>query len=142
MDKPGNLDILLVEDSAGHAELALRALGKCALTNRISWVKDGAAALEFIFRTGAYAARPGRDPNLILLDLGLPKLDGVEVLKRIKSDGRTRVIPVVMLSSSAAGRDVAECYELGAISYLVKPVKFKQISEAVAKAVFYQSLMH
>ena len=141
MDEPGNLDILLVEDSPEDAELALRALGKCALADRITWVKDGAEALEFVFCTGAYAARPDRDPNLILLDLKLPKLDGIEVLKRVKSDGRTRGIPVVMLTASAAEHDIAESYKLGAISCLVKPVDFKQVSEAVAKAVFYRRLM-
>jgi len=137
-----NVDILLIEDSPADAELALRALRKGKLANRISWLKDGAEALEFIFRTGAYAGRPDRNPKLILLDLKLPKVDGIEVLKRIKADERTRVIPVVMVTSSAEGRDVAESYKLGVNSYLVKPVEFEQFSETVARAGLYWMLMN
>ena len=122
MDKFENVDILLVEDNPADAELALRALRKGKVANQITWVKDGAEALEFIFRNGAYAGRPEQNPKLILLDLKLPKVDGIEVLKRIKADERTRVIPVVMVTSSAEGRDITESYKLGVNSYLVKPV--------------------
>jgi len=142
MDKFENVDILLVEDSPADAELAMRALRKGKLANHITWVKDGAQALEFIFRTGAYAGRPDQNPKLILLDLKLPKVDGIEVLKRIKADERTKIIPVVMVTSSAEGRDIVESYKLGVNSYVVKPVDFDQFSETVAKAGFYWMLMN
>jgi CheY-like chemotaxis protein len=142
MDKFENVDILLVEDNPNDAELAMRALRKGNLANHITWVKDGAEALEFIFRTGAYAGRPDQNPKLILLDLKLPKVDGIEVLKRIKADERTRVIPVVMVTSSAEGRDIVESYKLGVNSYVVKPVEFDHFSETVAKAGFYWMLMN
>ena len=142
MDKFEDVEILLVEDSSADAELAMRALRKGKLANHITWVKDGAEALEFIFRTGAYAGRLGQNPKLILLDLKLPKVDGIEVLKQVKGDERTRVIPVVMVTSSAEGRDVIESYKLGVNSYLVKPVEFEQFSETVAKAGLYWMLMN
>ena len=142
MDEFENVDILLVEDSPADAELAMRALRKGKLANQIIWVKDGAEALEFIFRTGAYAGRPDQNPKLILLDLKLPKVDGIEVLKRVKADERTRVIPVVMVTSSAEGRDIIESYKLGVNSYLVKPVDFEQFSETVAQAGLYWMLMN
>jgi CheY-like chemotaxis protein len=142
MDAFENVDILLVEDNPADAELALRTLRKGRLANHISWLKDGAEALEFIFRTGAYAGRPEQNPKLILLDLKLPKVDGIEVLKRVKADERTRIIPVVMVTSSAEGRDVAESYKLGVNSYLVKPVAFEQFSETVARAGLYWMLMN
>jgi len=142
MNKFENVDILLVEDNPNDAELAMRALRKGRLANHITWVKDGAEALEFIFRTGAYAERPDQNPKLILLDLKLPKVDGIEVLKRIKADDRTRAIPVVMVTSSAEGRDIVESYKLGVNSYVVKPVEFEQFSETVAKAGFYWMLVN
>jgi CheY-like chemotaxis protein len=140
MDKFENVDILLVEDNPADAELALRALRKGKVANQITWVKDGAEALEFIFRNGAYAGRPEQNPKLMLLDLKLPKVDGIEVLKRIKADERTRVIPVVMVTSSAEGRDITESYKLGVNSYIVKPVAFEQFSETMAAAGFYWML--
>jgi CheY-like chemotaxis protein len=142
MDQYEKVDILLVEDNPADAELALRALRKGKLANHITWVKDGAEALEFIFRSGAYAGRPDQHPRLILLDLKLPKVDGIEVLKRIKADERTRMIPVVMVTSSAEGRDIVESYKLGVNSYVVKPVEFEQFSETVAKAGFYWMLVN
>ena len=142
MEEFENVDILLVEDSPADAELALRALRKGKLANNVTWVKDGAEALDFIFRRGAYAGRPEQNPKLILLDLKLPKVDGIEVLKRIKADERTRVIPVVMVTSSAEGRDITASYELGANSYIVKPVEFERFSETVAAAGFYWMLMN
>ncbi len=142
MDRFENVEILLVEDSPADAELSMRALRQGKLANRITWVKDGVEALEFIFRTGAYAGRSDQNPKLILLDLKLPKVDGMEVLRRIKADERTRVIPVVMVTSSAEGRDVVESYKLGVNSYLVKPVEFEKFSETVAKAGLYWMLMN
>ena len=142
MDKFEKVDILLVEDNASDAELAMRALRKGKLANGITWVKDGAEALEFIFRDGAYAGRPDQLPRLILLDLKLPKVDGIEVLRRIKSDERAKTIPVVVLTSSAEERDIVESYKLGVNSYVVKPVEFEQFSETVAQAGFYWMLMN
>ncbi len=142
MDGFENVEILLVEDSPADAELSMRALRKGKLANHITWVKDGVEALEFIFFTGKYAGRPEQNPKLILLDLKLPKVDGMEVLRRIKADERTRVIPVVMVTSSAEGSDVVESYKLGVNSYLVKPVDFEQFSETVGKAGLYWMLMN
>jgi len=142
MDTFEKVDILLVEDNPTDAELTMRALRKGNIANHITWVKDGAEALEFIFRSGAYAGRPDQHPRLILLDLKLPKVDGIEVLKRIKADERTRMIPVVMVTSSAEGRDITESYQLGVNSYIVKPVEFEQFSETVAKAGFYWMLVN
>jgi len=142
MDKFEKVDILLVEDNPTDAELTMRALRKGNLVNQITWVKDGAEALEFIFRSGAYAGRPDQNPRLILLDLKLPKVDGIEVLRRIKADEQTRTIPVVMVTSSQEGRDITESYKLGVNSYVVKPVEFEQFSETVAKAGFYWMLVN
>ena len=142
MDEFERVDILLVEDNPTDAELTMRALRKGNLANHITWVKEGAEALEFIFRNGAYAGRPDQNPKLILLDLKLPKVDGIEVLKRLKADDRTRAIPVVMVTSSAEGRDIAESYQLGVNSYVVKPVEFDAFSETVVKAGFYWMLVN
>jgi len=142
MDKFENVDVLLVEDNPADAELALRALRKGKLANNIIWVKDGAEALEFIFRSCAYAGRPDQNPKLILLDIKLPKVDGLEVLKRLKEDENTRVIPVVVVTSSAEGRDLVKSYKLGANSYIVKPVEFEQFIETMTKAGYYWMLMN
>ena len=142
MDRFEHVEILLVEDSLADAELSMRALRKGKLANHITWVKDGAEALEFIFCSGKYAGRPEQNPKLILLDLKLPKVDGMEVLKQIKADERMRAIPVVMVTSSAEGSDVVESYKLGVNSYLVKPVDFEKFSETVAKAGLYWMLMN
>jgi len=142
MDQYEKVDILLVEDNPADAELTMRALRKGNLANHITWVKDGVQALEFIFREGAYAGRPDEHPKLILLDIKLPKVDGIEVLKRIKTHEHTRVIPVVMVTSSAEGRDIADSYKLGANSYVVKPVEFDQFIETLGKAGFYWMLVN
>lgn len=132
------VEILLVEDSATDAELALRALKRFNLANHVHWVKDGVDALDFIFCRGQYADRlPEQKPKLILLDLKLPKIGGLEVLKAIKSEESTRSIPVVVLTSSAEERDVGESYRNYVNSYIVKPVDFTQFLEVVAQANYY-----
>jgi two-component system, response regulator len=132
------VEILIVEDSSEDLNLALRALRKAKITNRIQVARDGEEAVEFIFCEGPFAQRKMEDgPKVILLDLKLPKIDGLEVLRRIKSDPRTRSIPVVMLTSSREQNDVVESYDLGVNSYIVKPVDFDQFSEAVQKLGLY-----
>jgi two-component system, response regulator len=131
-------DILLVEDDAHDAELALRALAKYNLANRVVRVKDGVEALDFVFATGDYQHRSVDVlPRAILLDLKLPRVDGVEVLRRIRSDARTRLLPVVVLTSSQEEQDVIEAYDLGVNSYIVKPVNFGDFLEAVASLGLY-----
>ena len=118
-------EILLVEDNPNDVELTLRALQKNNLASKVYVVKDGAEALDFIFATGPFAHRKVENlPKVILLDLKLPKVDGIEVLKRVKTDDRTKHTPVVMLTSSQEQRDVVETYSLGVNSYIVKPVEF------------------
>lgn len=137
------VEILLVEDSPTDAELTLRALKKYKLANRVLWVKDGAEALDYVFCRGPYAGRSWEErPRLILLDLKLPKVDGVEVLRSIKADARTRTIPVVVLTSSAEERDIVDSYELGVNSYIVKPVEFEKFLDVVSRANFYWMLIN
>ncbi|MCW5622823.1 MAG: response regulator [Burkholderiales bacterium] len=131
------VDILLIEDSDTDAEMTLRALKRKGLANNVTWVKDGAEALDFIYRRNAYAGRGDGHPKLVLLDLKLPKIDGIEVLRTLKSDPLTQAIPVVMLTSSAEERDIVESYRLGVNSYIVKPVDMKNFLEEVAKAGCY-----
>lgn len=131
-------DLLLVEDNPNDAELTLRALRKINFANKVQWVKDGAEALEYLFMTGAYAKRsPKEPPKIVLLDIKLPKVDGVEVLRQIKNDERTRAIPVVILTSSAEERDVFQSYHYGANSYIVKPVDFTQFVKTVVDVGLY-----
>jgi CheY-like chemotaxis protein len=138
-----SVEILMVEDNLYDEELALHALKNHNLANHIEVVRDGAEALEYIFCTGAYAHRDIDDmPKLILLDLKLPKVDGLEVLRRIKSDPRTRTIPIVMLTSSSQDRDIVDSYQLGVNSYIVKPVDFEQFSQAVQQIGFYWLLLN
>ena len=142
MDELKQVEILLVEDNATDAELTTRTLRKHNLANHLVWVKDGAKALDFIFRTGSYAGRTNGYPRLILLDLKLPKVDGIEVLGRVKSDPQTKMIPVVMLTSSAEERDIVESYKLGVNSYLVKPVDFEQFINVVSQAGMYWAVLN
>lgn len=138
MNETNEIEILLVEDSQDDLDMALRALRKANLTNRIHITRDGAEALEFIFCQGAFAGRKFENPpKVILLDLKLPKIDGMEVLKRIKSDARTKMIPVVILTSSKEQKDVIESYNLGVNSYIVKPVNFEQFAAAVQELGMY-----
>ena len=137
------VEILLVEDNPSDAELALYALKKHNLANYIHIVRDGAEALDFIFCAGDYAGRRITDnPKVILLDLKLPKVDGLEVLRRIKADPRTRATPVVALTSSREERDIVESYRLGVNSYIVKPVDFEQFAEAVRQLGLYWVLLN
>jgi len=138
MDTYQQIEILLVEDNPRDAEMTLRSLTRHKLANKVHWVKDGAEALDFMFRDGAYAAR---DPNLglklVLLDIKMPKVDGIEVLRQVKADERMRAIPVVVMTSSNEERDVTESYRLGVNSYIVKPIEFGAFLETVAKIGLY-----
>jgi two-component system response regulator len=137
------IDILLVEDNPQDAELTIRALKGRNLANRLVVVKDGAEALDFVFCRGQYADRQmTHPPKVILLDLKLPKLNGLEVLREIKADQRTRSIPVVMVTSSRQDPDVKAAYELGANSYVVKPVEFDAFVEAMSNLGLYWLLVN
>jgi CheY-like chemotaxis protein len=137
------VEILLVEDNPQHVELTLRALRKYNLANNVLVAKDGAEALEFIFATGTYSQRRIENgPKVILLDLKLPRVDGLEVLRRIKSDARTKAIPVVVVTTSEQEQDVVESYKLGANSYIVKPVSFDKFVQAVSELGFYWMLLN
>lgn len=125
-------EILLVEDNEDDLELALRAFKLAKLSNTVHVARDGVEALDFVFCEGAYVHRVNEPPpHLILLDMKLPKVDGLEVLKRIKSDSRTRTIPVILLTSSRQQSDVTESYENGCNAYIVKPINFDQFMQAV-----------
>jgi CheY-like chemotaxis protein len=137
------IEILLVEDNPQDLELTLRALKKANLANHIHVARDGAEALEFIFCEGPHAARRIDDiPKVILLDLKLPKVDGLEVLQRVKADPRTRNIPVTILTSSKEQSDIVESYHLGVNSYIVKPVNFESFSTAVQNLGLYWLLLN
>jgi two-component system response regulator len=135
--------ILLVEDNSTDAELAIRALRRGRISNQIQLLQDGAEALDFLFCRGEYTHRQITDqPRVILLDLKLPKVSGLEVLRQLKSDPLTQMIPVVVLTSSAEDRDVIESYKLGVNSYIVKPVDFEQFNKAVEQLGFYWLLVN
>ena len=137
------MQILLVEDNPNDAELTLRALKKHHLANRVHHVKDGAEALDFLFGTGMYAGRSAAaGPRVVMLDLKLPKVDGWEVLRRIKADERTRDMPVVILTSSREESDIVEGYRLGVNSYVQKPVEFDKFVEAVAHLGLYWMVLN
>jgi len=132
------IEILLVEDSAEDAEMTLRALRKNNLANRVHWVKDGEHALDYLFgRHGHGQGSPLQAPKLVMLDLKMPKVDGIEVLRELKAHAQTRAIPVVVMTSSNEERDVVEAYRLGVNSYIVKPVGFEAFFETVSKIGLY-----
>ena len=137
------VEILLVEDNLNDAELTVRALRKNNITNELIHLKDGAEALDFIFGTGSYKGRDiNNRPKVILLDLKMPKVDGIEVLRRIKENDLTKKIPVVILTSSKEDPDIRTCYELGANSYIVKPVEFDNFQKAVSDLGLYWLLLN
>ena len=143
MNETHEVEILLVEDNQDDLDMTLRALRKANLTNHIQAVRDGAEAVDFIFCQGAFAGRKFESPpKVILLDLKLPKIDGMEVLKRIKSDPRTKMIPVVVLTSSKEQKDVIESYNLGVNSYMVKPVNFEGFAATVKDLGMYWLLLN
>ena len=137
------VEILLVEDNPNDLELALHSLKQHNLANHVQVARDGAEALDFIFGTGPHAGRRLHDgPMVVLLDLKLPRVDGLEVLRRVKSDPHTRALPVVVLTSSREERDVVESYQLGVNSYIVKPVDFLQFTEATRTLGMYWLLLN
>lgn len=137
------LDILLIEDNASDVELTLDALKTHNLTNRVKVLRDGEEAINYIFRQGPDKNPEScKRPKLILLDLNLPKIDGLEILRRIRADQQTRAIPVVVLTSSCEDRDRIESYKLGVNSYIVKPVDFDNFTRAVAEIGFYWVLLN
>jgi len=143
MNATNIVEILIVEDNQQDLELARRALQKANLANRLHVARDGQEALDFLFCEGAYSERKIENgPKVILLDLKLPKVDGLEVLQRIKNDPRTKLIPVIVLTSSKEQSDVVESYHLGINSYFVKPVNFEQFSEVVQKLGMYWLLLN
>ncbi len=132
------LEILLAEDNAEDAEMTMRALRKRNLANRLHWVKDGAEALDYLFCRGAYAGRdPARPPKLLLLDIKMPKVDGIEVLRQVKGSALLKAVPVVVMTSSNEERDVVESYRLGVNSYIVKPVAFEAFLDTVSQIGLY-----
>ncbi len=137
------VEILLVEDNPTDAELTIEALREGKLANKLVWVKDGAEALDFIFARGAFSGRiPNAPPKLIMLDLRLPKVDGLEVLKALKGDARAKTIPVVILTSSKEERDVAQSYQLGVNSFVSKPVEFEDFAKVVTQLGCYWLLVN
>ena len=143
MQQMNPMEILLVEDNPADVELTLRALKKNNLTNQVQVVTDGAQALDYLFNTGAFAgAKPSIPPKVVFLDLKLPKVDGHEVLRRMKADERTRMIPVVVLTSSKEEIDIMKSYKLGVNSYVVKPLDFDKFVEAVSQLGLYWVLLN
>jgi CheY-like chemotaxis protein len=137
VEKFEEVGILLVEDNTFDAELTIRSFKDQKLANSVTWVKDGEEALNYVFRRGAYAERKGSDPRLILLDLKMPRVGGIEVTREIKGNERTKHIPVVVMTSSNEESDIAECYKLGANSYIVKPLDFVSLAEVARQAGYY-----
>ncbi len=134
------IEILLVEDNPDHAELTRRSLESGSVANRVTWVKDGQEALDYLFRKTPYENAPR--PGLILLDINLPKVNGLEVLKKIKETEELRVIPVIMLTTSDRDEEALKCYNFGANSFITKPVKFSEFSEKVKSLKLYWLLVN
>ena len=137
------IEVLLVEDNPSDAEMTIRALKKNNLANKLLHVKDGAEALDFLFGEGEYLGREVKHvPRVILLDLKMPKVNGIEVLEKIKADFRTKNIPVVVLTSSKENPDIQECYELGVNGYVVKPVEFDEFHKAISDLGLYWMIVN
>jgi len=136
------VEILLVEDSDADSELIMRVLRKSNVVDTVVRLRDGVEALDFVFREGTFSRRRGRQPRLILLDLKMPRVGGIEVLRRLKADERTKMIPVVVLTSSAEEKDVGESYKLGVNSYLVKPVEFSAFGAVITQAGLYWAVLN
>ncbi|MEP7277110.1 MAG: response regulator [Bacteroidota bacterium] len=139
-----SVELLLVEDNINDAELTTRELKKNNLANNLFHVKDGAEALEFLFARGKYAGARNvtHTPKVVLLDIQMPKVNGIEVLQQLKADERTKATPVVILTSSKEDPDIQRCYDLGANSYIVKPVNFERFAEAIKNLGFYWLLLN
>lgn len=143
MAEPRVIEILLVEDNPSDAELTLHALRKSKLANAVQHVRDGAEALDFLFCRGAFSSRRfDGAPHLVLLDLKLPKVDGLQVLQEIKADARTRAIPVIVLTSSKEEKDLVKSYKLGVNSYIQKPVNFNEFQDVVQQLGMYWLLLN
>ena len=132
-----HVEILLVEDSTADAEMTMRTLKRRGIANNIQWVRDGVEALDYLFCTGDYADRINGYPKMVLLDLKMPKMDGLQVLERMKQDPHTKTIPVVMMTSSREEGDLVASYRLGVNSFVVKPVDFGEFAETVAQVGMY-----
>jgi two-component system, response regulator len=143
MSEISQVEILFIEDNQYEAELTIRSLKKYNLTNKLKHIADGAEALDFIFSRGGYSDRKqSQNPKLILLDLKLPKVDGLQILRHLKADEQTKMIPVVVLTSSKEEKDAVESYRLGVNSYIVKPVNFDSFSKAVSELGLYWVLLN
>lgn len=136
------VDILLVEDNPNDAELALHALKKHNLANRVEWVTDGEAALDYLFHRGTYADSPNSLPRVMLLDLRLPKIDGIDVLRQLRAHPETQTLPVVVLTSSKEERDIVDTYRLGVTSFVAKPIAFDEFAQTVADLGMYWVLIN
>lgn len=131
------VEILLVEDSAADAEMTMRTLKRRGIANSVEWVKDGVEALDYLFCRGGYAERGNGAPKMVMLDLKMPRLDGLQVLREMKQDPRTQAIPVVMMTSSREEGDLLASYRLGVNSFVVKPVDFAEFAETVSQVGMY-----
>jgi len=135
------LMILLADDDDGHATLIQRNLRRAGIVNEFVRVKDGQEALDFVRRAGAYAGRPSRGPLLLLLDIKMPRVDGVEVLRQVKGDPQTERLPVIMLTTTDDPREVQRCYELGCSVYITKPVKYEEFVEAIKRLGLFLAIV-